>query len=70
MNRVKLSDTQIEQVVNLPETGMGYHKVQLVLTDGIVLKNMVVVNSEFLLVDEGMKITPDSIKSIELEEIK
>lgn len=33
-----------EALLEVPESGMGYHKVDLVLVDGTILKEQIIVN--------------------------
>ncbi len=64
MKKVKLLDTQINILENLPEQGMGYQIVDLVLKNGKKLIEKVVLNSTFLQIDE--QIDPTEIKEIKL----
>lgn len=67
MRKLKLSDNQIEFLVRLPETGMGYQKVKLTLKNGDVLHDMTVLNSEFLVLEENQFVDVDEIDKLELE---
>jgi len=64
---LKLSDNFINTLVNLPENGMGYQIVKVVLKSGRVLHQHKVINSELLMLDESEKITINDIDRIELE---
>ena len=64
MKKVKLLDTQINILENLPEQGMGYQIVDLVLKNGTKLIKKVVLNSMYLQTDE--QIDPREIKEIRL----
>ncbi|MBL0310719.1 MAG: hypothetical protein IPP77_13905 [Bacteroidetes bacterium] len=33
-NRIELPETIVQQLINLPETGMGYQKMKITLEDG------------------------------------
>ncbi|MEI8047016.1 MAG: hypothetical protein WCI92_06535 [Bacteroidota bacterium] len=67
---LKLSDNFINTLVNLPENGMGYQIVKVILKSGRVLHQHKVINSEFLMLDESEKITISDIDRIELENKK
>jgi uncharacterized protein YfbU (UPF0304 family) len=64
---LKLSDNFINLLVNLPENGMGYQIVKVILKSGIVLHQHKVLNSELLMLEENDKITIKDIDKIELE---
>lgn len=44
----------VRKLEKLPESGMGYQVVDLVLSDGRKLKNVVVFNSEEVEIAEGV----------------
>jgi hypothetical protein len=67
---LKLSDAFINTLVNLPENGMGYQIVKVILKSGRVLHQHKVINSELLMLDESEKITINDIDRIELENKK
>jgi hypothetical protein len=67
MKRLQLRESQIETLVKLPETGMGYQKVKLTFKNGEVLRDMTVLNSELLLVEDNQNINVQEIEKIELE---
>lgn len=67
MKKVLLLESQIEKLITLPETGMGYQKVKLILRTGEEKRNMTVLNSEFLLLEDDQFINPEEIEKIELE---
>jgi len=46
--RVKLSERWAKQLLQLPESGMGYQRVDLRLADGRELKDVPVFNAEEL----------------------
>ena len=60
----------INLLVNLPENGMGYQLVKVILKSGKVLHQHKVLNSEFLMLEENEKITVKDIDKIELESSK
>ncbi len=54
--KIKLPDPIIDQLISLPESGMGYQNVTFILKDGRKLTNRTVINSEFLLLNEHEKL--------------
>ena len=67
---LKLSDSFINILVNLPETGMGYQIVKVILRSGKTLHQHKVLNSEFLMLEENENIAVKDIDKIELEHKK
>ena len=51
---VSLGIKLVRKLAKLPESGMGYQVVDLVLSDGRKLKNVVVFNSEQAEIAEGV----------------
>jgi len=43
---MKLPQRWVKRLLQLPESGMGYHRVDLRLEDGRELKDVLVVNAE------------------------
>jgi hypothetical protein len=62
-----LPDRLISVLVCLPETGMGYQLVKLVLKSGEVIRNHTVLNGAYLLLKEDEEIKADDIVAIQLE---
>ena len=52
-NTVMLNPMHVEQLLMIPEEGSGYHIVDIVLIDGTILKNKLVLNFNELLLDEN-----------------
>ena len=67
---LKLPDNFIDILVNLPETGMGYQIVKVILRSGEILRQHKVLNSEFLMLEENENIAVKDIDKIELEKEK
>lgn len=67
---LKLPDSFINILVNLPETGMGYQIVKVILRSGKILHKHKVLNSEFLMLEESENIAVKDIDKIELENKK
>lgn len=64
---IKLPDSFIDFLINLPENGMGYQIVKVILRNGKVLHQQKVLNSELLILEENELIQANDIKNIELE---
>ncbi len=64
---LKLSDSLINILVNLPENGMGYQMVKVILKSGKVLGQHKVLNSELLMLEDNENIAVKDIEKIELE---
>jgi hypothetical protein len=64
--KIKLLHKQIDLLVNLPETGMGYHIVDIRLKDGRIFNEKVVLNSTYLQIEGEGKIDPNEIETIKL----
>jgi hypothetical protein len=64
---LKLPDSFINILVNLPESGMGYQIVKVILRSGKVLRKHKVLNSEILMLEENELIQARDIANIELE---
>jgi hypothetical protein len=64
---LKLSDSFINILVNLPETGMGYQIVKVFLKNGNILRRQKVINSSVLLLENNIDITEKDIDKIEPE---
>lgn len=67
---LKLTDSFINVLVNLPESGMGYQLVKVILKSGKILHQHKVFNSELLMLEENENITVKDIEKIELENRK
>lgn len=65
--RIKLSKHWVEILSNLPESGMGYQKVNVKLKNGKVINNALVFNAEELEIpNTKTKITLSDIVDIEI----
>ena len=64
MNTVRLPAVWIERLIHLPETGMGYQRVNIRVRGGKVLNGVVVLNAEECQVPEPFD--PSEIENIEL----
>lgn len=66
-NQLRLPDKFIELLENLPEHGMGYHLVEIVLNDGRLLHDRIVFNSTYLKLHLEDDFTNDEIKAINIK---
>jgi hypothetical protein len=64
--KILLKDSQIEYLSNLPENGMGYHIVDLILKNGSIMKGKIVVNCMYLQLDYHEELKIDEVDRIEL----
>jgi len=64
MTTVHLPEHWVAQLVRLPESGMGYQRVNIVLKRGKVLRNVLVFNSEEAQAPEPFE--PSDILDVEL----
>ena len=67
MKKVKLNDKQIQQLINIPETGMGYQLVRAIFNNGKIIRNLKVLNSEYLLLNDDQELDIYKIIKFELE---
>jgi len=67
---LKLTDRFTDNLINLPESGMGYQLVKIILKNGKVLTRHKVINSELLMLEENENIAISDIDKIELENRK
>jgi len=61
--KLKLNNYWTEKLLKYPETGMGYQKVDIILKSGRTIRNIVVLNAEYLDL-------PDQYKDLKMEEVK
>ncbi len=67
---IKLPDNFINLLTNLPETGMGYQIVNVILKGGTILRKHKVLNSTLLLLEENEDFSGFDIERIEPENKK
>ena len=60
--RIKLDSRWTERLLQLPESGMGYQRVDVRFANGRELKNVLVFNAEDLDV-------PDDLAGLEIQEL-
>jgi len=61
--RIKLEPRWVERLLELPESGMGYQRVDIRLVDGRELKNVLVFNAEEIEV-------PDEFKQVQIKDLR
>lgn len=66
--RIQLKEDHIKYLSELPESGMGYQIVDITLKNGQQLNKRVVLNSQFLLLENSENIDPNFIEKVELGE--
>ncbi|MBP1672994.1 MAG: hypothetical protein H6Q25_809 [Bacteroidetes bacterium] len=66
--KIQLSEKFVQQLMNTPETGMGFHQVDIYLNNGIVLRNKIVLNCSILILEDSIKIDPNEIEEIIVNE--
>ena len=64
INELILSEVFIKQLKNIPETGMGYHKVNVELNNGKIINDVIVLNCSKLKLNIPYNITNNDIKNI------
>lgn len=67
LQRIELPKSLSDYLVNLPENGMGYQIVKVILKSGRVLHKLKVLNSSILVVEENTPLKKEDISKIELE---
>lgn len=65
MNRIELPEKHKELLLKTPEAGMGYHIVDVTLSDGTTLQDVTVVNSTHVLLDNN--ITKEEIINLKIK---
>ena len=65
--RIKLDKLWVERLLAMPESGMGYQRVDVKLADGRELKDAVVLNAELLEVPDDFGLV--TIADIRLHQV-
>ncbi len=68
--KLKLKKEYINYLVSQPEQGMGYQVVEVRLINGDVLKDRLVTNSTFLLLEENENILAENIAEVVIQKVK
>ena len=61
---IQLSEKFVQQLMNTPESGMGFHRVEIFLNNGIVLRNKIVLNCSILILESSIKIDAKEIEKL------
>jgi hypothetical protein len=65
--RLELSQKIIDRLLQMPESGMGYQRVDLVLRDGSIIPNVMVFNAEIAdLPDARRGVTASDIADVRM----
>jgi len=64
--KIKLKEEHVKYLSELPESGMGYQIVDITLRNGQQLKKRIVLNSQFLLLENSETIDPNFIEKVKL----
>lgn len=64
MKTIQLPVKFTKQLTKLPETGMGYQLVKVILKNGLILDNHKVLNSSVLILEKDEKFENEEIVSI------
>ena len=63
--QLELRQEMIDRLLALPESGMGYHLVDLILADGRVVPNVPIFNCEIArLPDAFREVTPSQVVDV------
>jgi len=66
--KIQLKEELSAYLSGLPESGMGYQVVDIILKNGQLLSKRTVLNSQYLLLENGENIDSDFIEKVELRE--
>jgi hypothetical protein len=65
--QLELGPEIVDRLVSMPETGMGYQIVDLILTDGRVVPNVTIFNAEIAdLPDEFSGVKPSDVTDVRM----
>lgn len=62
--KIELKKEHVIELEKQPENGMGYHVVDILLKDGSMLKNRIILNCQYLQLDLEESINVNNIISI------
>jgi hypothetical protein len=63
-NQIELPENVKTMLNGVPESGMGYHNVDIILKDGKILKFQKIINGTHLLLKPDESIDVDNIESL------
>lgn len=67
--KIELDEKWVQYLSEQPEQGMGYQRVRLILKDGKILRDRVVLNSTYLVLKEDEDMKMGDIEDIQIERI-
>lgn len=67
--KIELDEKWVQYLTDQPEQGMGYQRIRLILKDGEILRDRVVLNSTYLVLKEDEDMKMDDIEDIQIEKI-
>jgi len=62
--KIKLPNKFSKQLIHSPETGMGYHKIDLYLNNGQIIKNQIVLNCSILTLEKSIELNIEDIEKL------
>ncbi|WP_448789687.1 hypothetical protein [Bacteroides graminisolvens] len=68
LRKIRLPINVIEFLLEYPESGMGYQVVDIILSNGQILKDRQVINSTYLILLENEYFTTHEIKAVDIHE--
>lgn len=63
---MRLSKKWVNKLSALPESGMGYHIIDVHLKNGVIVKKIIVANCEMLMSQSNLSFSENDIQNIEL----
>lgn len=66
-NQIELTNELKDLLIDIPETGMGFHIVSIILKNGRVLSDRKIINSSYLLLKPHESIDVEEIESVVTE---
>jgi len=67
-NKIEIPRLLVDKLVNIPESGMGYQIVDIILKSGDILRKRNIINSKFLLLVNNEKLETNDIEDISMSE--
>ena len=64
--QLMLKQELIDYLLKMPEKGMGFHKVDITLKNGALLKDRIVFNSSYLQLNESEDVNNEDFVSIKI----
>ena len=67
---LQLKSKIVDRLLALPESGMGYQVVDLVLSDGRIIPNVTILNGEIATLPDSLRISSSEIADVRPAEAK